>query len=586
MSYTLLTTALTLMSVLLIGCDHDQGIGSCKQPILTDDICTATEPTNEPDTQPYDPLADDDSQAEPHPSKKTSTEQEDLYSDSEETADKVSAPASQNPAAQAEILRKTKSHAPNSRRTTVPTELPEVITIALAKKAIYVPEEFTPAPEPIAGDFNGATFTSGADAEVASFVAAKPALDGEQDATAVSETVEESLATISGITTLSKSQPQRGSDTILSQYLCSTAAPMSTVGMANSILQKVGLNHADGQVSNLPSAPSTAVLATVFRCSVTVKFYNSNSIIILVAVTAEANYSLFASIIISWTDGSNVQEDHEVLVTREDRFVAATEPQADFLFVVDNSGSMKDEQDAVSQAAQEFFAAISKTGTNFSIGVITTDSDQLRGGSFTNELEAFQKRIKAGIHGHWIETGIYFAERALQAIAQGDQTDGTVTLEGYPRYQSTDDATGSLSVIILSDEASQYQSRAGKKFDSQSNLFIQRGYKVYSIINPRSAGQYDDLALATGGSSASITDTAAFAAIMELIADNATGTASSYTLSEQPISSSIVVSINGIEIPRDGTDGWQYRPNANAIVFCGSAVPQAGAAVTVTYRGS
>jgi len=145
--------------------------------------------------------------------------------------------------------------------------------------------------------------------------------------------------------------------------------------------------------------------------------------------------------------------------------------------------------------------------------------------------------------------------------------------------------SASLSVIIISDEPSQYNQRAGRNFDPNDNLFISRDYRVYAIVTPADElrSQYDDLADASGGSTASISGLTAFPAIMELIAGNATGAASRYRLSQVPVSGSIVVQVNGVAIDNNNIDGWQYRASSNSIVFFGSNRPAGGATVEVIY---
>jgi len=208
----------------------------------------------------------------------------------------------------------------------------------------------------------------------------------------------------------------------------------------------------------------------------------------------------------------------------------------------------------------------------------------IRGGEFTDDLTTFQVNILAGTGGSGTETGIWFAERALQSIAEGDIENGTVTVSGIPRVVE-DQPIASLSVIILSDEPSQYNRVSRVGFDPNDNLFIDRDYKVYSIVDPAHASlsQYDDLATVSGGSTASILDPSAFPAIMELIADNATGAASRYRLSQIPVSGSIVVQVNGVEMDNSSVDGWQYRAASNSIVFFGSNIPAGGVTVEVIY---
>jgi len=226
----------------------------------------------------------------------------------------------------------------------------------------------------------------------------------------------------------------------------------------------------------------------------------------------------------------------------------------------------------VSEAGSLFFSVISASGLDFRIGTITTDSAALAGsGTFTNDLVTFQGDIDRGTGGSSTESGIWFSEQALEAS-------GSVTSAGYPR------ANAGMTVIILSDEASQYTANSGgATFDPGNNLFVDNGYTVFAIVAPGTAAssQYDDLAASTNGYTADIGDLSTFPAIMEEVATQAAASASAFRLTHTPISSSIEVRVNGGLIPNSTNNGWRFV--RGSIVFYGSAVPAAGATVEVTY---
>ncbi|MBI4821447.1 MAG: VWA domain-containing protein [Deltaproteobacteria bacterium] len=87
--------------------------------------------------------------------------------------------------------------------------------------------------------------------------------------------------------------------------------------------------------------------------------------------------------------------------------------QVDFIWVVDNSASMQEEQQALAQAAESFFDSLARTNLDFRLGVISTDGEALRGGSFTSDLGEFRSRVQVGINGNGREQGLEFAARAL-----------------------------------------------------------------------------------------------------------------------------------------------------------------------------
>lgn len=152
---------------------------------------------------------------------------------------------------------------------------------------------------------------------------------------------------------------------------------MTPLSFSNDILQLIGLNKNGGTVSSLPSLSGTSA-STSYRLALTVQYYDPSAVVIIVSLVPDASYSTYSTVIASLGDGSNVVNTAATLTSSSDFFTAqGGRGKADFLFVIDNSGSMSDEQTAVSQAATEFGAAIQASGLDYMMGVITTDSDVL-----------------------------------------------------------------------------------------------------------------------------------------------------------------------------------------------------------------
>jgi hypothetical protein len=324
--------------------------------------------------------------------------------------------------------------------------------------------------------------------------------------------------------------------------------------------------------------------------------------VVIVSLVPEDNYNTYAAVLTALGDGTNVLPTGSVVADQSDSFTAAAGGgSADFLFVIDNSGSMSNEQTAVSQAAANFITEIQNSGLDFRIGVITTDSAVLSTMTstdnvcaacaspepFTNNVTEFSNRVVQGINGSSTETAIYWSERALltsnDTTSYGLSADGSATTAGFPRVGS------SMSVVYLSDERDQYTSKStGVAFDVNNNLFVSKGYPVYAIVDPADAStsQYDELAATTGGLTSDINDTSTFPAIMQQIVFKAGGATSAYVLSARPLSSSIKVTVNGNAVAAGTSAGWQYIASSNSIVFYGSAIPQAGAVVSISYQYS
>jgi hypothetical protein len=347
-----------------------------------------------------------------------------------------------------------------------------------------------------------------------------------------------------------------------------------------------------------------------------------------VGVTTATTYSNNQAIISTFLNGSNLIVTGTTLVDKTDTFTGTELPKVDFVWVVDNSGSMTEEQSSVINNSLTFFNKLNGKNLDFRLGVLATGNAgskkawELWGSGWVNKSDTnasttFQSNVRVvGLSGSGSESGIYFAERS---IGGGPSTiSPTVT----PRVGAK------LVFVILSDEGDHYQCYTGGSwrsdsysktvngkviykpcdggvaFDPNNNLFKTRGHRVYSIIGldpstglagrcaaaPTSAATwnnrntaYFDLAKATGGSSSSICSTK-YDDILENISTQSAAASSSYNLTRKPLSSSIIVKTNGVTITQNANNGWMYNSSSNSIVFSGSGWPAAGAKIEVIYK--
>lgn len=310
----------------------------------------------------------------------------------------------------------------------------------------------------------------------------------------------------------------------------------------------------------------------------------------LATVVPDSAYSQYGGVATLVVSASNFIPEGAKINSATDEFTAvAGSNRADFLFVVDDSGSMSDEQSALSAVASDFKTAVTNAGlTDFSIAIISTGYgiDTLAGSAnqvlnsqgLITDMTVFENSVVLGTGGSGTETGIYNSEYSLGAngILVNNFT--------FPR------ANTSLSVIILSDEQSQYTSRSGgTTFDVTSNLFVTNGYVVHALVNLGYSGQYEDLASATGGLSANINsggvDTPDYSNIMDLITIQAGGASSAFKLTQQNVFvSKIEVKMDGTVVPASTTDGWTFNQGSNTIAFFGKYRPVGGEKITITYE--
>jgi len=259
---------------------------------------------------------------------------------------------------------------------------------------------------------------------------------------------------------------------------------------------------------------------------------------------------------------------------------ARTSPalKTDFLFVIDNSASMLEEQTALANASDSLFDAFQRSGLDFRVGVITTDSDVLRGQGFTNQLAEFKSNVRVGINGNGLEMGVEFALRAIRLAKQSSQPDA---------FRLRDDA--GLVVIFVSDE----ENTGLMPIAQYAQEYLDEKAVAFGIVGPAPVGctrvglgqaaagtQYIELAARTGGSTGSICNPN-ITEVVEEILFGAIGASSKSPLARRPISGSLAVETTA-PVPRTRVNGFDYDPATNTVLFFGS-VPAAGTGFNAAY---
>lgn len=387
----------------------------------------------------------------------------------------------------------------------------------------------------------------------------------------------------------------------LAHYKLQTNQEIEPLTLAKEIVTILSGEKTDG----IPIASSTATIDTLFRLILLYGEYESSSFYIAVVVP-EKSYTQYETQSKHIVNAARITPKASTPTTITNSFTQSNSSQkADFLFVVDDSGSMFDNQNALSQASDDFSKEMQGSGIAYRSAVITTGNGAtsssnghtyrvLRSkGIIENNATLLRDALVVGTYGSGTETGIFNAEQSLQSVALGDSRDGAITIAGMPQSGAT------LSVIIISDEDSQYLSRAGREFNITKNLFTDRNISVYSIIQPdfsyQSTGvfdqsnrnQYDDLSLVTHGIYTDINNKNSngdldFSTIMKQIAQDAGGRASQFTLEHSAIAI-ISVKVNANLLNESTTDGYTYLQSSQAIVFHGNSIPVANATIEVNY---
>lgn len=107
-----------------------------------------------------------------------------------------------------------------------------------------------------------------------------------------------------------------------------------------------------------------------------------------------------------------------------------------------------------------------------------------------------------------------------------------------------------------------------------------------ALLNQSSFGRrlgrrYAQLVDATGGTKSSLCDN--FGQSLQLISNKILENSSSFKLDREPNPASIKVLVDGALINQDAVNGWTYDATTLTITFHGSAVPQQGASIQVSF---
>lgn len=300
----------------------------------------------------------------------------------------------------------------------------------------------------------------------------------------------------------------------------------------------------------------------------------------------------------------------------------------DILWVIDNSGSMASSQNALAANFARFIEKFQTNGFDYQMAVTTSDAYKddfnqalgmsvYKNGSYTNsqgQVVAAPKIItpstpdleKAFIANILRGTSGSGDERVFQSMkaALSNATNQTM---GFPR------ADAYFAVIMLSDEDDFSWNGTGSKdgmYNDPALYTVQsyvdfldaltgsttanRKYNVHSIAaldsacvaalgnaGQKIATRQNGLATATGGTLNSICGD--FGTTMSAISNKIIELSTQFYLDRTPAAGTLRVFVGGIEVPVDATNGYTYNASNNSITFHGTAVPSAGAQISVSY---
>jgi hypothetical protein len=293
-----------------------------------------------------------------------------------------------------------------------------------------------------------------------------------------------------------------------------------------------------------------------------------------------------------------------------DTFLQAPNDQVDILFVVDDSHSMAEEQEALAAGFQSFITAIEDAGSDFHIGVISTsaEADDPRRGLLIGSppvltpaddyVHLFEDRIRVGVGGSDHEKGLEAAAVALSPEFLVLHNTGFVRPEA------------NLVIVIVSDEddCSDDGVLDGMAADvcySNREYLVPVHQLVDRIHDSKNTGElvqiagilgpiddscadaytgwrYIEAVRYTGGFLGKICDQD-WSEMLGTVGLNALGILTTFQLSYGADVTTLEVFVDEVLVPQDPVDGWTYDWQYWTLTFNGSSVPERDSALRVEY---
>jgi len=265
---------------------------------------------------------------------------------------------------------------------------------------------------------------------------------------------------------------------------------------------------------------------------------------------------------------------------------AAEYANVDILWVVDNSGSMADEQASLISNFNSFIRNFLDEEIQFQMAITTTDAraqynglpvagslaDLTYANAVSNQadfISDFNREINVGINGSGYEKGLQTSEGFFTNHAAG-----WLRPEAY------------LAVIYVSDEEDQSISSVQHYVDFLKSLKSDPNkVKAHAIVDTLNRGgsgltvgslRYQEAANSTSGSIHDITSN--FGDSLETIAEQIVNLTLSFVLAHPADESTIEVLVNGVV-----NTAWTYDATTHSVRFASIDAPLPGATISISY---
>lgn len=264
----------------------------------------------------------------------------------------------------------------------------------------------------------------------------------------------------------------------------------------------------------------------------------------------------------------------------EDRWNLPEDPPVDILWYVDQSGSMNDDQEALSSNFSTFIDNIERITSDWHVAVVTQDggcANTILSPRDSDYIEAFTSAVSDGDETVHSEAGFTLLTQALNQTEDGDCN------EGFLRDDSM------LHVIMVSDEPEQSATPWSSFVSELHELRTDPGLvKVSAIAGdlPNGCETPDNSAKAgIGYYEATVATKGVFLPFCSYWSNEVDTLAEASTnrpvfpLSSTADPATIQVRVNERSVPR----GWEYDESRNAVVFT-SDYPGSGDEVVIDYH--
>ena len=267
--------------------------------------------------------------------------------------------------------------------------------------------------------------------------------------------------------------------------------------------------------------------------------------------------------------------------THTDVFEQEEIRKSDILFVIDNSCSMSQEQDLMSENMETFVEKLVLSEVDFQAAVITTDDVTPVGGVMSGDDFDVVSQLAAAVD---VGNGGGSTEKGQQMAMEAIDINGTLSPGKFVREDAF------LSIVIVSDEDDASPLTDVEYYDFFMTIKDPDMFAWHSVVgtgvlppdpaicNPSATGyRYMDQSFYTYGVVLDIC--ADWGDSLTVLAESSYRIEDTYPLTKDAISTSIKVSVDGVEL----TEGWVYNEISNVVYLKDRTLIRGDQLLQVTY---